>query len=186
MSALPQGSEYQKVVDAATKEGKVVIYSTTDTKAAGPLIEGFEKTYPGIKVEYNDMNSTELYNRFISEQASGGGSGDVVWSSSMDTALKLATDYAEYKSRSKASCQNGRSGAIKPTAPPMSRWSLSTTNALSRRRRTGFTRGAGETDCQPDDKFKSKVTTYDIEKSGWALCSPFRITKPIKLPENPG
>jgi ABC-type Fe3+ transport system substrate-binding protein len=40
------------------------------------------------------MNSTELYNRFISEQASGGGSGDVVWSSSMDTALKLATDYA--------------------------------------------------------------------------------------------
>ena len=101
LSALPQGypAEYQKVVDAATKEGKVVIYSTTDTKAAGPLIAGFEKTYPGIKVEYNDMNSTELYNRFISEQASGGGSGDVVWSSSMDTGLKLATDYAmEYKS----------------------------------------------------------------------------------------
>lgn len=46
------------------------------------------------------MNSTELYNRYISEQAAGGGSGDVVWSSSMDTALKLATDYAEqYASR---------------------------------------------------------------------------------------
>ena len=101
LSALPQGypADYQKVVDAATKEGKVVIYSTTDTKAAGPLIQGFEAAYPGIKVEYNDMNSTELYNRFISEQASGGGSGDVVWSSSMDTAMKLATDYAmEYVS----------------------------------------------------------------------------------------
>jgi iron(III) transport system substrate-binding protein len=36
-------------VDAATKEGKVVIYSTTDTKAAGPLIEGFEKT-PALKL----------------------------------------------------------------------------------------------------------------------------------------
>jgi iron(III) transport system substrate-binding protein len=101
MSALPQGypADYQKIVDAATKEGKVVVYSTTDTKAAGPLIQGFEATYPGIKVEYNDMNSTELYNRYISEQAAGGTSGDVVWSSSMDTALKLATDYAqEYKS----------------------------------------------------------------------------------------
>ena len=45
LSALPQGypAEYQKVVDAATKEGKVVIYSTTDIKAAGPLIQGFEK-----------------------------------------------------------------------------------------------------------------------------------------------
>ncbi len=72
-----------------------MIYSTTDTKAAGPLIKGFEAQYPGVKVEYNDMNSTELYNRYISEQAAGGGSGDVVWSSSMDTALKLATEYAE-------------------------------------------------------------------------------------------
>ncbi|MGK3496595.1 extracellular solute-binding protein, partial [Citrobacter youngae] len=101
LSALPQGypADYQKVVDAATKEGKVVVYSTTDTKAAGPLIQGFEATYPGIKVEYNDMNSTELYNRYISEQAAGGGSGDVIWSSSMDTAMKLATDYAmEYVS----------------------------------------------------------------------------------------
>ncbi|MGM1330052.1 ABC transporter substrate-binding protein, partial [Klebsiella michiganensis] len=97
LAAVPQGypADYQKVVDAGIKEGKVVIYSTTDTKAAGPLIKGFEAQYPGIKVEYNDMNSTELYNRYISEQAAGGGSGDVVWSSSMDTALKLATDYAE-------------------------------------------------------------------------------------------
>ncbi|VTR30412.1 Uncharacterised protein [Serratia fonticola] len=48
-----------------------MVYSTTDTKAAGPLIQGFEALYPGIKVEYNDMNSTELYNRYISEQAAG-------------------------------------------------------------------------------------------------------------------
>ena len=76
-----------------------MIYSTTDTKAAGPIIKGFEALYPGVKVEYNDMNSTELYNRYISEQAAGGSSGDIVWSSSMDSALKLATDYAlQYKS----------------------------------------------------------------------------------------
>ena len=35
-SAPPQGypADYQGVIDAATKEGKVVIYSTTDTRAA--------------------------------------------------------------------------------------------------------------------------------------------------------
>ncbi|KGT91904.1 iron ABC transporter substrate-binding protein [Erwinia typographi] len=170
MSALPQGypADYQKVVDAATKEGKVVVYSTTDTKAAGPLIQGFEAAYPGIKVEYNDMNSTELYNRFISEQASGGGSGDVIWSSSMDTALKLATDYAqEYKS---------------PEQGQLPKWAVWNNKAY------GTTYEpvvfiynkrlipAGEV---PDshtalaklissqaDKFKGKVTTYDIEKSG--------------------
>lgn len=50
--ALPQGypADYQKMVDAATKEGKVVIYSTTDTKAAGPLIEGFEKPIRASKL----------------------------------------------------------------------------------------------------------------------------------------
>ena len=52
---VPAGypADYQKTVDAAVKEGKVVIYSTTDTKAAGPLIKGFEAQYPGVKVEFS-------------------------------------------------------------------------------------------------------------------------------------
>ena len=56
---VPAGypADYQKTIDAAVKEGKVVIYSTTDTKAAGPLIKGFEAQYPGVKVEYNDMGN---------------------------------------------------------------------------------------------------------------------------------
>ncbi len=118
-----------KTIDAAVKEGKVVIYSTTDTKAAGPLIKGFEAQYPGVKVEYNDMNSTELYNRYISEQAAGGGSGDVVWSSSMDTALKLATEYAEqYASPEVKQLPDWAVWQQKPMALPMSRWCLSITN----------------------------------------------------------
>ena len=41
-AAFPAGypADYQKRVDGAKKEGKVVIYSTTDTKAAAPLIQG--------------------------------------------------------------------------------------------------------------------------------------------------
>ena len=167
LAAVPEGypADYQKVVDAGIKEGKVVIYSTTDTKAAGPLIKGFEAQYPGIKVEYNDMNSTELYNRYISEQAAGGGSGDVVWSSSMDTALKLATEYAEeYAS---------------PERDKLPKW------AVWQQKAYGTTyepvvfiynkRLIPQGDV-PDshtalaklisaqaDKFKGKVTTYDIE-----------------------
>jgi len=170
ISALPEGypADYQKLVDGAKKEGKVVIYSTTDVKAAGPLIQGFEATYPGVKVEYNDMNSTELYNRFISEQAAGGNSGDVVWSSSMDTALKLATDYAqEYTS---------------PEHGQLPKW------AVWKEKAYGTTYEpvvfiynkrlipAGDVPdshaalakliASQTDKFKKKVTTYDIEKSG--------------------
>ena len=64
---------YGETIAAAKKEGKVVVYSTTDTAAAGPLIKDFQALYPGISVEYNDMNSTEVYNRYISERAANAG-----------------------------------------------------------------------------------------------------------------
>ena len=57
-----------------------------------PLIKDFNALYPDIKVEYNDMNSTEIYNRFIAEAASGQGSADVMWSSAMDLQVKLVDD----------------------------------------------------------------------------------------------
>jgi iron(III) transport system substrate-binding protein len=90
----PQGypADYSKIVDAAKKEGKVVVYATTDSAAANPLIKDFQALYPGIQVEYSDLNSTELYNRFIAEAAAGAGTGDVLWSSAMDLQIKLVAD----------------------------------------------------------------------------------------------
>ena len=91
---VPQGypADYAKIVEAAKKEGKVVIYSTTDAVSANPLVKDFETLYPGIKVEYSDLNSTELYNRFIAEAAANNGTADVLWSSAMDLQVKLVAD----------------------------------------------------------------------------------------------
>src|SRR5919201_2943142 len=89
-----------QVVSAAEREGQLVVYSSTDSAAVQPMLKDFAALYPKIKVEYNDMNTTELYNRFVSEAAAGGGSGDLLWSSAMDLQLKLASDgyAAEYAS----------------------------------------------------------------------------------------
>src|SRR5499427_1964057 len=94
LAQVPAGypADYAQTIAAAKKEGKVVIYSALDTKAAQPLIKDFNALYPDVKVEYNDMNSTELYNRFIAEVAAGQGSADVMWSSSMDLQVKLVDD----------------------------------------------------------------------------------------------
>ena len=91
---VPAGypASYQSIVDAAKKEGKVIVYTPTDSSAGRPLVKEFESLYPGVKVEYNDMNTTEIYNRFISEKAAGGGSADVLWSSAMDLQVKLVDD----------------------------------------------------------------------------------------------
>jgi iron(III) transport system substrate-binding protein len=90
----PQGypADYAKIVDAAKKEGKVIVYSTTDAAAANALLKDFQALYPGVQVEYSDLNSTELYNRFIAEAAAGGGTADVLWSSAMDLQVKLVAD----------------------------------------------------------------------------------------------
>ena len=85
-------------VEAAKKEGKLIVYATTDAVAATPLVKDFEALYPGISVEYSDLNSTEVYNRFISESAAGS-TADFIWSSAMDLQVKLvaegkALDYA--------------------------------------------------------------------------------------------
>jgi len=60
--------------------------------AANPLIKDFQALYPGIQVDYTDLNSTELYSRFIAEVAAGTGTADVLWSSAMDLQVRLAAD----------------------------------------------------------------------------------------------
>ena len=91
---VPAGypADYKVILDGAKKEGKVVVYLTTDAKLVAPLLKDFEAAFPGIKVEYTDLNSTEVYNRFISENAANAASADAVWSSSMDLQMRLAAD----------------------------------------------------------------------------------------------
>ena len=169
LAQVPAGypAEYQKIIDAAKKEAKLIVYSATDSKAAQPLIKDFNAMYPGIVVEYNDMNSTELYNRFISEVAAGGNTADILWSSAMDLQMKLASDgYAmQYKSIEAAKMtnwSNWNDSAYGTTFEPV---------AIVYNKRLVDAKEVPKTHADfakliLNPKFKDKVTTYDIEKSG--------------------
>jgi iron(III) transport system substrate-binding protein len=102
LAQVPQDypSGYRKLITSAQREARVVIYSTMDFAEAAPLISEFESLYPGIDVQYNEMNSPEVYGRFLAETERDGSSADITWSSAMDLQIKLANDgYAEtYKS----------------------------------------------------------------------------------------
>ena len=166
---VPAGypADYAKIVDAAKKEGKLVIYGATDSKATAPLVKDFNALYPGITVEYNDMNSTEVYNRFISEAAAGGATADVVWSSAMDLQMRLAQDgYAlQYKSVEASKIPGWaiwKDMAYGTTFEPA---------AFVYNKRLVDAKEVPKTHAEfakliMSEKFKDKVTTYDIEKSG--------------------
>jgi len=71
--------------------GTVVIYAAADLQIVEPLIADFEQAYPSIKVEYHDLPTSELYQRFVKE-AGTGSKADIVWSSAMDLQMKLVND----------------------------------------------------------------------------------------------
>jgi len=169
-AAIPAGypGDYQATIDGAKKEGKLIVYSVTDTALVRPLIKDFESMY-GVKVDYNDMSSTELYNRYISENAASSISADVLWSSAMDLQVKLVNDglmaayespetnqlpqWAQYQKQAYgttyeplAIVYNKR--LLPPGDVPQTRADL--IKLLQAR----------------PDQFKGRVTTYDIEKSG--------------------
>lgn len=103
----PEGypSNYAETVATARRAGKLVIYAATDLPAANPLIRDFRALYPGLNVEYTNMNSIEVYNRFLSETAAGVRTADTLWSPAMDLQMKLVNDgYAQaYRSPEAAS-----------------------------------------------------------------------------------
>src|SRR5260221_3454989 len=168
---VPAGypADYSKTIAAEKKEGKVVIYSALDTKAAQPLVKDFSALYPDSKVEYNDMNSSEIYNRFIAEVASGQGSADVVWSSAMDLQVKLVDE-------------GNAATYVSPETPKLPKWAVYKNQAwgttyeptifiYNKRLVTGAEIPTDHASFVKIlnanvEKFKGKVTAFDIEKSG--------------------
>ena len=77
----PRDSSGQAVdVDAAKKEGRVVVYGTPPPKSMDVLNRAFEKKY-GIKVDYWRASATKVMDRAVTEWRAGRPGFDVVESS---------------------------------------------------------------------------------------------------------
>ena len=162
-------ADYSKLVDGAKKEGKVVIYSTTDAVSANPLVKDFEALYPGVKVEFTDLNSTELYNRFIAESAANNGTADLIWSSAMDLQIKLvadgqATAYASPEIKSLPKWAVWKDAAYGTTYEPIA-------IVYNKRLVPAGDVPKDHADLlklleSKGDAYKGKVTAYDPERSG--------------------
>ena len=170
LAQTPPGypADYDKTIAAAKAEGTVVVYSTTDAKAAAPIIKDFESLY-GLKVEYNDLNSTELYNRLTAESAAGTGTADLSWSSAPDLQVKLVSegDALTYAS---------------PEIPALPKWAVLDNQAYATTyepmaivyNKALVPAGDAPTDHASltklletkTDTYKGKVTAYDPERSG--------------------
>lgn len=87
---------YDALVANARTERLVHVYGNADTAAMQPLIAAFRRTYPGVTVRYDDLESSTIYDRVLAEARGGTSGADLVWSSAMDLQAKLINDgYAQ-------------------------------------------------------------------------------------------
>ena len=162
-------AESNPTIAAAQKEGKLIIYSSTDSASVEPLLQDFKTVYPFLQVEYNDLNTTEMYNRFVAESASGAGTADFMWSSAMDLQIQLASkghalSYASPEISGLPKWAVWQNQAYGTTYEPVSiayNKRLLPADAVPQSH-ADFIRLMKE----KPDVFKEKIATFDPEKSG--------------------
>src|ERR1700680_5307850 len=66
-AAPPPVAITPELVEAASKEGKVVLYSAMDLPVGEKLAKAFEAKYPGIQVQVERSGSERLFQRVAQE-----------------------------------------------------------------------------------------------------------------------
>lgn len=69
--AQSRSPEWERVLAAAKKEGKVVVFGPPGSNARQALGDGFEKAYPDIKMEYSGASGSKTAPRILSERKAG-------------------------------------------------------------------------------------------------------------------
>ena len=80
-AAPPPGAITPELIDAAKKEGKVVLYSSMDLPVGEKLGKAFEAAYPGVSIQIERSGSERLFQRIGQEFDSGIHAADVINSS---------------------------------------------------------------------------------------------------------
>lgn len=75
----------EALIAGAKKEGKVVLYTSSNPTDLGPLFAAFRKKYPFINPQSYDANCPELAEKFLAEERAGRHLADVVACDSWDT-----------------------------------------------------------------------------------------------------
>lgn len=82
-------ANYKDLVEASKKENTLLIYSNMAEYNWRPVIEGFNKLYPWIKVQTLDL-AGELYERYYAEKASNTRTADLIATGGIDDWLAFS------------------------------------------------------------------------------------------------
>jgi iron(III) transport system substrate-binding protein len=70
--------DIEAAVDASRDENTLVVYGNPSADQWGPVLDAFGARYPWIAVETFDLGGTEAFQRYLSEEATGAATADVI------------------------------------------------------------------------------------------------------------
>lgn len=152
----------------AAREGRLVIWSSTDRPVVRELIRDFRARHPAIRLRYVEMSALPIHRQVEARARTGGVLPDLVWTSAMDLQIKLVNDghalrYAATTGAALPRWANWKNEAWGVTAEPV---------VMVYNRRL-LPRGAAFADHADllrlletrDPALKNRIATYDIANS---------------------
>lgn len=112
------------LAERGAREGRLVIWSSTDRPLVRELIEDFRAQHPAIRLSYVEMSALPIHRQVEKRARAGGVLPDVVWTSAMDLQIKLVNDghalrYASPEGAALPSWANWKNEAWGVTAEPV-------------------------------------------------------------------
>ena len=83
-------AEYAQIVEASKKENSLLIYSVLAQYNWAPVIAGFNKMYPWIKISTLDLGAEEVFQRYYADRASGSQTGGLLLTPAVETWMDFA------------------------------------------------------------------------------------------------
>lgn len=83
--------DYKQIIAGSKKEKELDIYSNTDQENWDPIFAAFKAKYPWVtKLAANNLDSDEVFQRYLSEQSSGSSPADMLVSNATQEWSKFA------------------------------------------------------------------------------------------------
>lgn len=171
---------YSQIVEGSKKENKLVVYSIMAAYNWKPVLEGFKKLYPWIEVQTLDLGSSEVFERYYSERASGSRTGDLIIAGAVDKWLQLlakgeAVDYESPEIPKLPKWSVPRKGLYTVSADPMV---IVWNNALvPEADRPKSLADIGKLAQAKPAEYKNKITTYNAATEAFGLNINWAYTK---------
>jgi iron(III) transport system substrate-binding protein len=176
-------ADYSQIIEGSkTEGGTLTIYSNTDQENWAPIFRDFQKKYPWVtNIEANNLDSDEVFQRALSEQATGNSPADVLVSNAAQAWAEYAQDpsrLATYSSPEVAKLPELATLMPNVYAMSVDPMTIGYNTTLVPEAPTGMASLAKIVEQDPA-RFKDKITTRDINGAfGFTVSQAFAQARP--------